>query len=64
MYTFPEVESMRLIRKSNPDAGFQVWHQGLSHFGQIVKTILINLGSKLKDEGESALQKDGDIEGA
>jgi hypothetical protein len=46
MYTLLEVESVWLIRKSKPDNRFQVSHQDLFHFGQIVKTIVINLGSK------------------
>ncbi len=58
MYTFLEVDYMWLICKSKQDNKFLMWHQDLSHYGQIVKTIIINLGSTEKDEGRCVLEND------
>ncbi len=41
-----EVESFWLICKLKEGNGFQDWHQGLACNGQIVYTIVVNLGSK------------------
>ncbi len=45
-YILFEVESVWLIRKLKEGNGFQDWHQDLACNGQIVYTIVVNLGAK------------------
>jgi len=53
MFPYLSVDLVWLLRKSKEGDGFQGWHKDFSLGKQITKTIVINVGSKERDNEET-----------
>ncbi len=54
MLPYLSVNMVWLLHKSKEDDGFQGWHKDLYLGGQIAKTIVINVGSKVINNEETS----------
>ncbi len=53
MFPFLSVDMVWLLQKSKEGGGYQGWHKDLALGKQINKIIVINLGSKEKEDEET-----------
>ncbi len=60
MLPYLSVEMVWLLRKSKEGDGFQGWHKDLYLGGQITKTIVINVGSKVIENEETLTSLEND----
>jgi hypothetical protein len=61
MFPYLSVDLVWLLRKSKEGDGCQGWHQDFSLGQQIPKTIVINVGSKERDNKETTGSFDNDV---
>jgi hypothetical protein len=60
-FTYLFVDLVWLLHKSKEGDGFQVWHKDFLLGQQITKTIVINVGSKERDNQETTRSFDNDV---
>ncbi len=61
MFPYLSVDLVWLLHKSKEGDGFQRWHKDFSLGQQITKTIVINVGSKERENKETTGSFDNDV---
>jgi hypothetical protein len=61
MFPYLSIDLVWLLRKSKEGKGFQGWHKDFLLGQQITKTIVINVGSKERDNEETTGSLDNDV---
>jgi hypothetical protein len=61
MFPYLSVDLVWLLRESKEGDGFQGWHKDLLLGQQLTKTIVINVGSKERDNEETTGSFDNDV---
>ena len=61
MFPYLSVDLVRLLCKTKEGDGFQGWHKDFYMGGRITKTIVINVGSKERDNEETTRSFNNDV---